>query len=259
MDARRPRSSGSTTSRSASVTLANVPDTACSASSRPARPCRRNAGATPSPSSSIAPSRGSAGADTARPTTLEPTTAAETRAGSADKSPAAIRSCAPAGSAGATTRGCNASRAQVVDVDRRKDRRSVPAISSADAGINPEAGTIGFHHPRSTASLTSRGIVAQRARSATSSAREVERGLFRVKVVIGDRAVIEASRGAALARTVSPRPSTVRATPPASMSAPPDVPRPARSAPRSGAPPGTRRSRRRRSRAIDHRANRCAS
>ena len=122
-----------------------------------------------SPSSSIAPSRGSAGADTARPTTLEPTTAAETRAGSADRSPAAIRSCAQAGSAGATTRGCNASRAQV---STSTDGRivGVPAISSADAGINPEAGTIGFHHPRSTASLTSRGIEAQRARSATSSA-----------------------------------------------------------------------------------------
>ena len=90
-DARRSRGSGSIGSRSPRVAIAYEPATACARSSSVASPWRRYSGATPTASNSRLPSRGSAGSETASPTTCVPAKAAETTAAPGPRRATAIR------------------------------------------------------------------------------------------------------------------------------------------------------------------------
>ena len=227
----------------------------------PARPCRRNVGATPSASSSRRPSarrpdRRSRGrrpcvpVDRGRDASAPSRIAARTRACAGSRirrrrRPAARARAAPSVAASTAETIVRALAAWSIgeappSPRRRRHRRADPTTRGRAPPAAAAARPAAARPPPSRAT-------APRRRPATRPSRARRSARPRT------------SRAAAPGRTGRPRPPSARATPRASRPGPRDAPRPARRGSTSAARPGTRRSRRHRSPASGRPRSRCAT
>ena len=244
MSRRSSMSSGSTQSRSATPTVARMPDPGWPAIDEGREERRSQAAPPDGRGRRPAPASSPSAVATATPTSDDPATAPTIR----DPFRAAATSIdrADVTSNGLTTRASH--------VERRQ-------LGGAQRGDHRRLGTDGPRRRRPSRRrrrTTSRG---PRPRAAASAARPRGRGpaspataasAAACSAPTGARRSARPRRSTAspASRTPPPRPPTGPATRSASRPAPRDAPRPATSAPTPAAPPGTRRTRRRPSRAI---------